>query len=159
MAVSLPLVELVASTPWTGDQIRVTKQYHTTRVYLSRIYLILPLRDYSMAAIYVPKNHIANKNLMATHGSFFRGAQTNPIIGDGMTLAAFGGSLINSFFSESALMSGTLSQMGGLPGRTRGSQRQCTASQQSLSTLTISALSRNISSCFSGLHEYCPCAS
>ena len=96
MAVSLPLVELVASTPWTGDQIRVTKQYHTTRVYLSRIYLILPLRDYSMAAIYVPKNHIANKNLMATHGSFFRGAQTNPIIGDGMTLAAFGGSLINA---------------------------------------------------------------
>ena len=56
-------------------------------------------------------------------------------------------------------MSGTLSSMGGLPGRTKGSQRQCTASQRSQSRLTISALPRNISPCFSELHKYCPCAS
>merc|ERR1711971_1298904 len=44
-----------------------------------------------------------------------------------------------------ALMSGSPSQMGGLPERTRGFQQRCTASQQSLSTLKTSVLLRNIS--------------
>merc|ERR1711971_796587 len=44
-----------------------------------------------------------------------------------------------------ALMSGSPSQMGGLSERTRRSQQQCTASQQSLSPLRISVLPTNIS--------------
>merc|ERR1711971_985235 len=43
-----------------------------------------------------------------------------------------------------ALMSGSPSQMGGFPERTKGYQQQCTASQQSLSTLRISVLPTNI---------------
>ena len=61
MAVSLPLVELVASTPWTGD--------HDQPLIKTRVYQ-LPCHTFDRLQC-VLQNHVANKNLMATHGSLF----------------------------------------------------------------------------------------